>query len=135
MKIICYSTRLDANFEAVLEFENDLGFSISIVFDENKFTCIGGDFIDALRKLRLDFLEPNEIIPLLNGCRRDFVASRMQRQSTGGKVGFLFAMGRMSQKEDLVQTFGFAPVEAVACVADQDMHYRKWLGSLKNERN
>lgn len=130
MKVICHSARIGADFHAELKITADSKFSIKITFGENEFIGFGVDLIDALRQLRLNFLEPLEISILLNGCRRDFVSSRMQRQSTGGKVGYILCMGKASQKEDVVLTFDPAPFEAVALVAEQDIHYKNWLEGL-----
>ncbi|MFZ6770890.1 hypothetical protein ACO0LM_27870 [Undibacterium sp. Di26W] len=135
MKIICHSTQSGIEFDADLEFDDSVRFSLRIKFDGNEFVESGTDLIDALRKLRLNFLEPLQIVPLLNGCRRDFVASRMQRQSTGGKVGYIFVMGSASQKADVVLTFDPAARDTVSFVLEQDANYKIWLESLKNEKN
>jgi hypothetical protein len=131
MKINCHSAYLDAKFEANLEIEEGAKYSIRMNFEGKEFVEIGDDLIEALRKLRLNSLEPLGIVPLLNGCRRDFVGSRMQRQSTGGKIGYLFVLGEASKPENTVLTFDCAPVEMVVSVEEQDRHFKYWLESLR----
>lgn len=131
MKIVCHDARTGVEFDAELKITTDIEFSLKMVFDDLEFIGVGADLIDALRHLRLNFLEPIGISILVNGCRRDFVASRMQRQSTGGKVGFILVMGKASRRENSILTFDPALLKAIALVAEQDIYYKYWLESLR----
>ena len=107
------------------------GTPLTIDVQSHRFgaMCLTGEnLFDALCKLRLR-LEGDGYLLLCNAARRDAYPSRMVLQM--GQGVYLLKPGVQAKRENLVDLFGFAPIDQVCSVAEQRENYEIWIKSLK----
>jgi len=78
-------------------------------------------------------LEPIHLRIACNGARRDVYPSTMAREMGAGKKAYVLKMGRPTSREDLVETFGEAPLETIVSPEVQKAYFEEWKRSVKSK--
>lgn len=83
----------------------------------------GRDLFDALASARR-VLEPQDVMLVCNGARRDVFPSPMLRQAAAGRRAYVLDMPRTSGRPSAVDIFAAAPESAVLATVDEQ---REWF--------
>lgn len=96
-------------------------------FGEHAFE--GGSLIQCLARMR-ELLEPQGVLVLCNGARRDAYSNSLSRNMGGGRKVFPVRPGEPFRYDDFLWTLGEAPLESVATLAEQARFLEEWRRSL-----
>ena len=132
---------LDRNTNSVIraEFEYDTErlFVLTLhIPGKQAISANERDYFESFCKIRRQ-LEPQGLIPLCIGARRDVYPTGMSRQMGGGLRADIHKMNIRSSANDpvdLVYIFAPAPRELVTTVAEQRDYFKDWVESVTGQR-
>jgi hypothetical protein len=137
VSIICASTRLHYLNPAKLEYDKFISYAneplCNLSFRHSEIgvhQVQGVDIFDSLRELRKILYEQYDVYLLCAGSRVDTYPSGASRNMTGGRVQFIYTLGRDPTRSDEVKIFDSATPSQVGSVEEQLGYHDEWLRSV-----